>query len=245
MLTALHLINFKSFADANSELAHSLLSWVPTPAAKVICGTRSDFFTALAADTHWPKSSAASTDRGPSRMGTDAGAAREIIQFNEESFCSSTIFRLEKRSGTYTIEVEEDTHSRAGFRVVREELKIGWRTIFTSHPGSGDPVSAQDDDAHLLLRMEKTGEQRKFGARIAVTRSAGTNSIDGLNRSRRLARNLLTRLFRFLPTCGFLISSRTLCGNQPFLDSLFSATAARIYRQCFKTSAQIRKESPS
>ena len=44
-------------------------------------------------------------------------------------------------------------------------------TIYTSHPPAGDPVGLQDDESHLLLRMAKTGGQRKYGQRIAVRRN--------------------------------------------------------------------------
>ena len=53
--------------------------------------------------------------------------------------------------------------------MTREELegreKPPW---YTSHPHPPDPVHEQDDDEHLLLRMAKTGGQKKYGARIAV-----------------------------------------------------------------------------
>ena len=70
------------------------------------------------------------------------------------------------RTGRYSIEVTRDEKS-GDFRVTREEL-TGYRTIYTSHPGPGDAVHAQDDDAHLLLRMAKAGGQRKLGDRVAV-----------------------------------------------------------------------------
>ena len=67
---------------------------------------------------------------------------------------------------TYSIEVSRDGKSD-DFRVTREEL-TAYTSIYTSHPGVGDPVHAQEDDAHLLLRMAKAGNQRKLGDRIAV-----------------------------------------------------------------------------
>ena len=67
----------------------------------------------------------------------------------------------------YLIEVSRDERNSGGFRVTREELSA-FGTIYTSHPGHGDPVHAQGDDAHLLLRMAKTRGQRKFGDRLAV-----------------------------------------------------------------------------
>ena len=108
------------------------------------------------------------------------GGAEEIIRFGQPAFTLRV--ELEKislseregirpryrRSGRYSITVSRDDAKPGVFRVVREELKVGWGTIYTSHPGLFDPVNFQDDDTHLLLRMRKTGEQRKFGHRIAV-----------------------------------------------------------------------------
>ncbi len=56
------------------------------------------------------------------------------------------------------------------FRITREELSTweGWEPIYTSDPHHPDPVRHQEDDTHLLLRMEKTGTQRKYGDRVAV-----------------------------------------------------------------------------
>ena len=108
------------------------------------------------------------------------GGAEEIIRFGQPAFCLQvdlqrvSLWEREgfrsrhRRSGRYSITVSRDEAKPGVFRVVREELSVGWGTIYTSHPGPFDPVSSQDDDTNLLLRMEKTGEQRKFGHRIAV-----------------------------------------------------------------------------
>ena len=106
------------------------------------------------------------------------GAASEIIRFEQSGFSlrvelklGKTLrgkLKLGKTRIRYSIEVEYDEDSRSGFRVMGEALVFGSRCIYTSRPDEPDPVRAQDDDAHLLLRMEKTGEQRKYGHRIAV-----------------------------------------------------------------------------
>ena len=72
------------------------------------------------------------------------------------------------QGGIYSIEVSRDDVRPGIFRVTREELEVGWETIFTSHPGGNDPVNAQDDDTRLILRMGKTARQRKYGDRIYV-----------------------------------------------------------------------------
>ena len=55
-----------------------------------------------------------------------------------------------------------------GFEVNGEQLRLGTRTIYTTNPPDGDPVREQGDETHLLLRMAKTGTQRKYGHRIEV-----------------------------------------------------------------------------
>ncbi len=68
----------------------------------------------------------------------------------------------------YSIGVESDKQSLQGFRIFREELYQFSSVVYTSHPGEGDPVHSQRNDTHLLLRMGKTGSQKKHGARISV-----------------------------------------------------------------------------
>lgn len=93
------------------------------------------------------------------------GAPDEIIRFGENSFTIQV--RLEGILN-YTIEVCKDSTQAGTFRVAREELKVYDYPIYTSHPGGNDPVHAQNDDTHLLLRMGRTGEQRRLGNRVAV-----------------------------------------------------------------------------
>ncbi len=92
------------------------------------------------------------------------GAMNEIIRFGQPSFS----LQVEVEDLTYTIETGRDENKDGAFHVIRESLCSGVRTIYTSHPGPGDPVHEQGDDMHLLLRMEKTRTQRKYGDRIEV-----------------------------------------------------------------------------
>ena len=92
------------------------------------------------------------------------GAMNEIIRFGRPSFS----LQVEVEDLTYTIETGRDENKDGAFHVIRESLCSGVRTIYTSHPGPGDPVHEQGDDMHLLLRMEKTRAQRKYGDRIEV-----------------------------------------------------------------------------
>ena len=111
---------------------------------------------------------------GQSEWAPIRGAGREIVRFGKSAF------RLQVKMKTldYLIEVEVDSGDEAHpgpVRVTREELRWDSKiyigadsTIYTSHPGWGDPVDEQDDDTRLLLRMGRTGTQRKYGHRIAV-----------------------------------------------------------------------------
>ena len=92
------------------------------------------------------------------------GATDEIIRFRQTQFS----IHVQIRNLNYSITVSTNEENPGIFRVTREELKRSWETIYTSHPTIGDPVRLQDDDTHLLLRMAKTGEQRKYGHRIMV-----------------------------------------------------------------------------
>ena len=98
------------------------------------------------------------------------GAADEIARSGETSFGLGVKVSLPKppRLAQYVIVVGGDERRPGGFRVLLEQLWIEQLIIYTSRPTAPDPVGKQNDDTHLLLRMAKTGEQRKLGHRIAV-----------------------------------------------------------------------------
>ena len=93
------------------------------------------------------------------------GATNELVRFGERNFS----LHVDVGDLNYSIRVSRDSKRSEAFRVTREVLRArSLSSIYTSHPSPGDPVRDQDDDTHLLLRMAKTGEQRKYGHRIAV-----------------------------------------------------------------------------
>lgn len=93
------------------------------------------------------------------------GAADEIIRFGERAFSIEVQVKQGRYSTTeYSIEVSMDKTRPGLFRVTREELGF----VYNSHPYGNDPVAAQSDDIHLLLRMAKTVDQRKYGHRVEV-----------------------------------------------------------------------------
>ena len=102
------------------------------------------------------------------------GAPNEIGRLADTEtgprFALEVRLKLGGTPARYRIDVSRSAADSGNFRVTREELST-WRgaePIYTSDPPYPDPVGYQDDDTHLLLRMQKTGTQRKYGDRIAV-----------------------------------------------------------------------------
>ena len=181
MITSLQLVDFKNFADAKLQVGPFTVV-VGTNASgksnirdafRILHGIGRGY--TLAEIIGGKYGAGGQPEWAPIR-----GGAEEIIRFGQPAFSLHVelqkvslweregIRSRHRRNGRYSITVSRDDAKPGVFRVVREELKVGWGTIYTSHPGPFDPVNSQDDDTNLLLRMEKTGEQRKFGHRIAV-----------------------------------------------------------------------------
>ena len=181
MITSLQLVNFKNFA--NEKLRVGPFTVIVGANASGKSNIRDAFrilhgigrgYT-LAEIIGGKYGVGGQPEWAPVRGGTD-----EIIRFGRTSFSLRIKMRrirppasegrrrrLAKR-GRYSIEVSQNETRPGIFRVVREELEIGSAMIYTSHSGEDDSIHTQDDDTHLLLRMEKAGKQLKLGHRIAV-----------------------------------------------------------------------------
>ncbi len=98
------------------------------------------------------------------------GGSQEIVRFGESRFELKARIRDGQQSISYKIVVGPDPeHTDGDLVVLAEELLTRPRGLtYASHPEGGDPVAAQDDDSHLLIRMGKTETQRKYGLRVAV-----------------------------------------------------------------------------
>ena len=101
------------------------------------------------------------------------GAADEIVRFEQHSMGVQVRLRSADEpwpTHDFRYRLLMASTNEMGFVVTGEALKVmGYREdTYTSHPAKGDPVREQGDENHLLLRMEKTGEQRKYGDRLAV-----------------------------------------------------------------------------
>ncbi|MBF0305047.1 MAG: AAA family ATPase [Alphaproteobacteria bacterium] len=169
MITSLKLVDFKSFSDATLRMGPFTVIVGTNASGKSNIRDAFRFLHGigrgytLAEIIGGKYGAGGQVEWAPMR-----GTAQEIIRFGESSFSFEVSVRTKRTNLQYSIEIGREEKSRGGFRVLRETLKFRSRTIYTSHPGGGDPVDQQDDEAHLLLRMEKTGDQRRLGARIAV-----------------------------------------------------------------------------
>ena len=167
MITSIRLVNFKNFADETLRVGPFTVIVGANASGKSNIRDAFRFLHGIGrgyslAEIIGGKYGAG----GQSEWEPIRGAADEIIRFGQPAFT----LQVKANDFDYLIEVSGGDKASPGlFRVTREELRSrGEGTIYTSHPGWGDPVDDQDDDTHLLLRMEKTGSQRKYGQRIAV-----------------------------------------------------------------------------
>ena len=133
------------------------------------------------------------------------GTAREVVRFGKSRFELSFRMVLNDTEVRYVIFVRLDKAGSGAFRVVAEQLRVGGSLIYTSHPGSDDPVHAQEDDNHLLLRMAKTGTQRKLGLRISVRPDQpALTQIDEHSRVVRLHKERASQVAQALADMRFL-----------------------------------------
>lgn len=113
------------------------------------------------------------------------GTAEEIVRLGEKQFCMAVDMGLATEQRVrYAIAVRRDNERDGLFRVTSEELLTSERVehtlvgeelihfsahpVYTSHPEDPDPVGQQAEHGSLLLRMGKTGKQKRYGDRVAV-----------------------------------------------------------------------------
>ena len=166
MITSIRLVNFKNFADETLRVGPFTVIVGANASGK--SNIRDAFRFLHGIGRGYTLAEIIGGKYGPGgqlEWAPIRGAADEIIRFGQHAFA----LEVEVREGSYSrskysIEVGVDTARPGIFRVTKEEL----RSVYTSHPYGNDPVAAQGDDTHLLLRMAKTRYQRKYGHRIAV-----------------------------------------------------------------------------
>ena len=137
------------------------------------------------------------------------GAPKEIGRFQTEheyyGFFVSVNIRSDDQTISYSIEVKSDAQDFGGFRLVQESLTEGGSPIYTSHPGKPDPVEEQNDTTHLLLRMGKVGDQRKYGNRLTVRpNQPALTQIEEHGTVRRMHKEVVRNLIDVLGSMRFL-----------------------------------------
>ena len=134
------------------------------------------------------------------------GAVGEIVTFGESSFLLAIDLELSRElPSDYFIVVARDEGEPGGFKVMGEQLSVGNVTVYTSVPDAPDPIAEQKDEAHLLLRMAKGPNQRKYGHRIQVRPDQpALTQLQGVQRVLRLHKDYAKQVtdvlghFRFL-----------------------------------------------
>ena len=181
MLTSLRLKNFKNFADETLRMgpftiivgANASGKSNIRDALRFLHGVGRGYTLADILGGKYGSGGQVEWEQVRGNMG-------EVVRFGHQDFTLSLQMKLNNREIQYSITVGKDDSELSFWRVKKEELCIGWtfasgsdvsfttETIYTSHPAEGDPVRRQEDDNHLLLRMDKTGRQRKFGQKVEV-----------------------------------------------------------------------------
>ena len=165
MITSLRLVNFKNFADETLKVGPFTVIVGANASGKSNIRDAFRFLHGIGrgytlAEVLGGKYGAG----GQLEWGPIRGAADEIVRFGQPFFA----LQVDVNPFKYLIEVSGDETRPGTFKVTREELRSTFGTVYTTHPGRNDPVHDQDDDTHLLIRMDKTGDQRRLGHRIPV-----------------------------------------------------------------------------
>ena len=167
MITSLRLVDFKNFADENLRVGPFTVIVGTNASGKSNVRDALRFLHgigrgyALAEIIGGKCGAGGQVEWAPIR-----GAAGEVVRFGQPGFFLEVELTLNESKVVYSIRVKRDEGEQTLFRVTGEQLKFGRDDIYSSHPDTPEPVCAQGDCAHLLLRMGKTGQQRKLGPRV-------------------------------------------------------------------------------
>ncbi len=171
MLTSLRLVDFKNFGDETLHMGPLTVIVGANASGKSNLRDAFRFLHGIGRGYTLGEIIGGKYGAGQREWAPIRGAADEIIRFGRPAF----MLQVEAPGIHYSIRVARSEEHGGVFRVTKEVLGRGntvlrWPSTatYTSHPGYGDAVHDQDDDTHLLLRMEKTGDQRKLGYRIGV-----------------------------------------------------------------------------
>lgn len=173
MITSIQLIDFKNFSNANLRVGPFTIIVGTNASGKSNIRDAFRFLHGVGRGYNLAEIIGGKYGAGgQTEWDAIRGSPNEISRLQQEvgyyGFYLIVTMRRNNKKIEYSIGIQSDVSNFGGFRVLQEELQEGNATIYTSHPRQPDPVEAQDDETHLLLRMGKVGEQRKYGNRIAV-----------------------------------------------------------------------------
>lgn len=174
MIKSLRLVNFKNFADETLRMGPFTVVVGANASGK--SNIRDAFRILHGIGRGYSLAEILGGRYGPGgelQWNPIRGAPEEIARLGRTTFGLAVELSLKGPSRwppqiRYTIRVDVQQRGSRKFRVVAEELWVGNASIYTSHPRAGDPVAKQDDETHLLVRMAKTGSQKKYGHRVAM-----------------------------------------------------------------------------
>ena len=171
MFTSLRLVDFKNFRDETLHMGPLTVIVGANASGKSNLRDAFRFLHGIGRGYTLGEIIGGKYGAGQREWAPIRGAADEIIRFGRSAF----MLQVEAPGIHYSITVARSERHGGMFRVTKEVLGtyrgvLRWPSTatYTSHPGYGNPVHDQDDDTHLLLRMEKTGTQRKYGDRTRV-----------------------------------------------------------------------------
>ena len=169
MINALRLVNFKNFADVTLRMGPFTVIVGANASGKSNLRDAFRFLHGIGRGYTLPEVIGGKYGAGGHvEWEQIRGTAREVVRFGRSRFSVSFRLTLNDTDVYYGITIGVDKAGSGTFRVAAEQLTVAGSRIYTSHPGSGDPVHSQGVDNHLLLRMAKTGTQKRLGMQIAV-----------------------------------------------------------------------------
>ena len=170
MITSIRFVNFKNFADETIRVGPFTVIVGENASGKSNVRDAFRFLHGIGRGYTLPEILGGKYGAG-GQIEWEAirGAPNEVARLGQDAFGLHVEMRIDNRSIRYSIEVSRDEANSGTFQVTKEEL-VSNRTmiVYTSHPGDNDPVHAQGDDTHLLVRMARTGKQKKYGYRVPV-----------------------------------------------------------------------------
>lgn len=178
MITLLHLIDFKNFADETLRVGPFTVIVGANASGK--SNIRDAFRFLHGVGRCYTLAEILGGKYGPGGQAEwqgIRGAPNEVGRVAGAEPGNGFALRVRMESGDsgwiYYIEVARSSADAGGFRVIQEWLSRGslsiggWKHVYTSHPLDGGPLP-EHDETRLWLRMAKTGSQKKQGYSVSM-----------------------------------------------------------------------------